>query len=83
MHLQPGNAALLFPQLSVILSKQYTEHITTTGGELSKQGGVRENQKEGGLTEEEGIGRKVQDRSYGTGIRVIFLTPSTPIHPLR
>lgn len=36
-----------------------------------------------GLTEEEGIGRKVQDRSYVTGIRVILCTPSTPIHPLR
>lgn len=27
--------------------------------------------------------RKVQDRSCMTGIRVILLSPSTPIHPLR
>lgn len=30
-----------------------------------------------------GICRKVEDRSYVTWIRVILLSPSTPIHPLR
>lgn len=40
--------------------------------------GKREESKEG-----QGIGGKIQDRSSVTGILVILLTPSIPIHPLR
>lgn len=83
---------IIFPPFSTILSQHYAQTCLRTilrlvylEGELSKQGGLREKIRKRGLklTEEEGIGRKVQDRSYVAGIRVILLTPSTPIHPLR
>lgn len=53
--------------------------------QLTKQEETRNKAQEKGweLTEEEGIGRKVQDRSCVAGICVILLTPSTPIHTLR
>lgn len=53
--------------------------------QLTKEEETRNKAQEKGweLTEEEGIGRKVQDRSCVAGICVILLTPSTPIHTLR
>lgn len=46
---------------------------------------LKKGSERGGLSwcKKKGICRKVQDRSYVTGIRVILLSPSTPIYPLR
>lgn len=84
-------------QLTSILSRQcwygifFSAESHCFEGEMPRQDGAEkkndreeERRERAELRQENwNFSRKVQDRSGMTGIRVILLSPSTPIHPLR
>lgn len=92
IQMQKGQTGQMYCTTGYIPSVPFGANRHTTlcllhidGGSSKQGGGEKKDQKKkkGGELTEEGIRRKVQDRSYASGICIILLTPSTPIRTLR